>query len=145
MPHLDNGAFLKQLKTLFDNSQTTGAVYVSFKGVIVDETKKAKKSEKKPTDPKKPGEGEKKPTLDKKAAAEKKQAAVEKKMATGEYRCLVRATNGKSTRNKVKISTHVRTKDLVSFQLAYNKILTSSMDSLKKREKKKKKKKAKHA
>jgi len=139
MPHLDNGAFLKQLKTLFDNSQSSGSVFVSFKGVVVDESKKTKKTEKKkPTE----GVGGEKSNVDKKAESAEKKAAAEKKLAaTGEYRCLVRATNGKSSRNKTKISTHVRTKDLVSFQLAYHKILMASMDSLKKREKKKKEEK----
>uniref|UniRef100_A0A6B2LPZ7 Signal recognition particle 14 kDa protein n=1 Tax=Arcella intermedia TaxID=1963864 RepID=A0A6B2LPZ7_9EUKA len=134
MPHLENGPFLKQLKSLFENSQSVGTVYVTFKGVYTEPKPKKR------TEVKKAEEGEPKKVPEKKNPPEKKVPT-----GTGEYRCLVRATNGKSGRHKVKISTHVKTKDLMSFQLAYDKLLTSSMDALKKREKEKKKKKTKHA
>eukprot|EP01114_Cavostelium_apophysatum_P015865 TRINITY_DN4409_c0_g1_i1.p1 TRINITY_DN4409_c0_g1~~TRINITY_DN4409_c0_g1_i1.p1 ORF type:complete len:113 (-),score=32.29 TRINITY_DN4409_c0_g1_i1:27-365(-) len=51
---------------------------------------------------------------------------------TVEPACLIRATNG-----KMKISTLVHPKDVVSFQIAYANILKSQMDALKRKEKKK--------
>jgi hypothetical protein len=59
-----------------------------------------------------------------------------------DYVCLVRASDGKSSRNKTKFSTAVKSKDLLSFQLSYSRIVSSAADSLKKPERKKKKKKA---
>ncbi|KAK4747403.1 hypothetical protein SAY87_013989 [Trapa incisa] len=52
-----------------------------------------------------------------------------------EYRCLVRATDGKKT-----ISTSVGTKDHQRFQASYATILKAHMTALKKRERKDKKK-----
>ncbi|KAJ4960689.1 hypothetical protein NE237_020599 [Protea cynaroides] len=52
-----------------------------------------------------------------------------------EYRCLVRATDGKKT-----ISTMVSTKDHQRFQASYATILKAHMHALKKRERKDKKK-----
>ncbi|XP_048234598.1 signal recognition particle 14 kDa protein isoform X2 [Ricinus communis] len=54
-----------------------------------------------------------------------------------EYRCLIRATNGKRT-----ISTSVGAKDHQRFQSSYATILKAHMTSLKKRERKDKKKAA---
>jgi len=65
MPHLDNSVFLKQLKVLFESSQSSGSVYITFKGVLVDETKKGKKTA-----------GEKKTTDEKKTVTEKKQGNI---------------------------------------------------------------------
>ncbi|OAY51835.1 signal recognition particle 14 kDa protein [Manihot esculenta] len=63
------------------------------------------------------------------------------KMATAgqplEYRCLIRATNGKKT-----ISTSVGPKEHQRFQASYATILKAHMTSLKKRERKDKKKAA---
>ncbi|XP_015953102.1 signal recognition particle 14 kDa protein isoform X2 [Arachis duranensis] len=70
-----------------------------------------------------------------------KSKAVRNKMATAgeaiEYRCLIRATNGKKT-----ISTSVGAKDHQRFQASYATILKAHMTSLKKRERKEKKKSA---
>ncbi|CAN1772778.1 Signal recognition particle 14 kDa protein [Linum perenne] len=52
-----------------------------------------------------------------------------------EYRCLIRATNGKNT-----ISTTVSAKDHQKFQASYATILKAHMTALKKRERKDKKK-----
>ncbi|XP_050222108.1 signal recognition particle 14 kDa protein [Mercurialis annua] len=52
-----------------------------------------------------------------------------------EYRCLIRATNGKKT-----ISTSVGAKDHQRFQASYATILKAHMTALKKRERKDKKK-----
>ncbi|KAG6583884.1 Signal recognition particle 14 kDa protein, partial [Cucurbita argyrosperma subsp. sororia] len=54
-----------------------------------------------------------------------------------EYRCLIRATNGKKT-----ISTSVGAKDHLRFQASYSTILKAHMTALKKRERKDKKKAA---
>lgn len=54
-----------------------------------------------------------------------------------EYRCLIRATNGKKT-----ISTTVGPKDHQRFQASYATILKAHMTALKKRERKDKKKSA---
>ncbi|XP_059430920.1 signal recognition particle 14 kDa protein-like isoform X3 [Corylus avellana] len=63
------------------------------------------------------------------------------KMATAgeaiEYRCLIRATDGKKT-----ISTSVGAKDHQRFQASYATILKAHMTALKKRERKDKKKAA---
>ncbi|MQL83669.1 hypothetical protein Taro_016166, partial [Colocasia esculenta] len=56
---------------------------------------------------------------------------------TIEYRCLVRATDGKRT-----ISTSLSAKDHQRFQASYSTILKAHMDSLKKRERKDKKRTA---
>ncbi|CAN1187249.1 Signal recognition particle 14 kDa protein [Linum perenne] len=52
-----------------------------------------------------------------------------------EYRCLIRATNGKKT-----ISTSVGAKEHQKFQASYATILKAHMTALKKRERKDKKK-----
>eukprot|EP00775_Hariotina_reticulata_P002581 gene2581-2883_t len=52
-----------------------------------------------------------------------------------EYKCLIRATDGKR-----KISTAVEASDFMKFQASYALILRAHMDSLKKREKTKVKK-----
>ncbi|KAK1318826.1 Signal recognition particle 14 kDa protein [Acorus calamus] len=52
-----------------------------------------------------------------------------------EYRCLVRATDGKK-----KISTALSTKEHQKFQASYATLLKAHMDSLKKRDRKDKKK-----
>ncbi|KAG7019502.1 Signal recognition particle 14 kDa protein, partial [Cucurbita argyrosperma subsp. argyrosperma] len=54
-----------------------------------------------------------------------------------EYRCLIRATDGKKT-----ISTSVGAKDHLRFQASYSTILKAHMTALKKRERKDKKKAA---
>ncbi|KAJ7564938.1 hypothetical protein O6H91_02G040500 [Diphasiastrum complanatum] len=51
-----------------------------------------------------------------------------------EYRCLVRATDGKK-----KFSALLSAKDHQRFQMAYSTVLKAHMDALKKREKKDKK------
>ena len=53
-----------------------------------------------------------------------------------EYKCLVRATDGR----KKKISTVVSGKELVKFQDSFETILKANMDNLKKRERKKSRK-----
>ena len=52
----------------------------------------------------------------------------------GEVVCLVRATDGKK-----KISSHVRGKDVVRFQMSLNTIQRANMDALKRKEKNKSK------
>lgn len=52
-----------------------------------------------------------------------------------EYRCLVRATDGKKT-----ISTSLSAKDHQRFQASYSTVLKAHMNALKKRERKDKKK-----
>eukprot|EP01128_Nolandella_sp_AFSM9_P009862 TRINITY_DN653_c0_g1_i2.p1 TRINITY_DN653_c0_g1~~TRINITY_DN653_c0_g1_i2.p1 ORF type:complete len:115 (+),score=40.63 TRINITY_DN653_c0_g1_i2:175-519(+) len=52
---------------------------------------------------------------------------------------LARVTNGKDSRAKRKFSTHVRSKDVVSFQLAIARVLNGAADNLKKPARKKKK------
>ncbi|KAF3325682.1 signal recognition particle protein-like isoform X2 [Carex littledalei] len=54
-----------------------------------------------------------------------------------EYKCLVRATDGKKT-----ISTLISAKDQLKFQASYATVLRAHMDALKKRERKDKKKAA---
>lgn len=70
-----------------------------------------------------------------------KSKAQRNKMATAgkeiEYRCLIRATDGKKT-----ISTMVGAKDHQRFQASYATILKARMTTLKKREKKDKRKAA---
>lgn len=66
----------------------------------------------------------------------KRKAARESQDETIEYRCLVRATDGK--RN---ISAMLSAKDHQRFQMAYATVLKAHMDALKKREKKDKKEK----
>eukprot|EP00890_Picochlorum_soloecismus_P006359 jgi/Picsp_1/6724/NSC_04065-R1_signal recognition particle 14 kda protein len=50
-----------------------------------------------------------------------------------EYKCLIRATDGR----KKKISTVVSGKEVVKFQDSFDTILKANMDNLKKRERKK--------
>ncbi|CAL9053699.1 signal recognition particle 14 kDa protein [Musa acuminata AAA Group] len=67
--------------------------------------------------------------------------ATRKKMETAgetiEYRCLVRATDGKKT-----ISTSLSARDYQKFQASYATVLKAHMNALKKRERKDKKKTA---
>jgi signal recognition particle subunit SRP14 len=58
-----------------------------------------------------------------------------KKQYTQEYKCLIRATDGKK-----KISTAVSPSEYLKFQASYGLILRAQMDALKKREKVKSKK-----
>eukprot|EP01115_Flamella_aegyptia_P003645 TRINITY_DN16559_c1_g1_i1.p1 TRINITY_DN16559_c1_g1~~TRINITY_DN16559_c1_g1_i1.p1 ORF type:complete len:73 (-),score=13.01 TRINITY_DN16559_c1_g1_i1:73-291(-) len=62
---------------------------------------------------------------------EKKQ---KKKAASSEQCCLIRAKCGKK-----RISTVIKSKDLIAFQLAYANIIKAEVDGLKKRKKRKKK------
>ena len=55
-----------------------------------------------------------------------------------QYPCIIKATNGKSPKVKVKISTLVHASDYVSFTSAYGALLKSSFSTLKKKDKKKK-------
>ncbi|XP_057304049.1 signal recognition particle 14 kDa protein-like [Hydractinia symbiolongicarpus] len=105
---LDNDGFLTQLTALFNKSKTQGTVYVTMKQYH-GETK-PKPRNLKTSDP--------------------------NPHATGEPRCLFRATNGKK-----KLSTIVMHKDVNKFQLAYASLLKTNIDSLKKRDRKSKKNK----
>jgi signal recognition particle subunit SRP14 len=58
-----------------------------------------------------------------------------KKEYTNEYKCLLRATDGKR-----KISTELSASEYLKFQASYGLILRAQMDALKKREKVKTKK-----
>jgi len=109
---LDNPAFLKSLKKLYEDSRSSGAVYLSFKSVSIEEIEK-----------------------------NHRKGASKEAQATSEYVCLVRATNGKGTRRKEKISTMIRNKDVVGFQLALQRLVVAATDNMKKPERKKKKKK----
>ncbi|GAQ88874.1 signal recognition particle 14kDa family protein [Klebsormidium nitens] len=55
--------------------------------------------------------------------------------AEADYKCLIRATDGKK-----KISTAVSVKEVARFQTAYATVLKAHMDALKKKEKRDKKK-----
>ncbi|KAI5064156.1 hypothetical protein GOP47_0020826 [Adiantum capillus-veneris] len=66
----------------------------------------------------------------------KRKATVESEDETVDYRCLVRATDGKKN-----ISAMLSAKDHQRFQMAYATVLKAHMDALKKREKKDKKEK----
>ncbi|XP_066916446.1 signal recognition particle 14 kDa protein-like [Clytia hemisphaerica] len=105
---LDNDTFLTQLTLLFNKTRSIGTVFVTMKQYH-GETK-PKPRNLKSTDP--------------------------NPHATGEPRCLFRATNGKK-----KLSTVVMHKDVNKFQVAYASLLKTNIDSLKKRDKKSKKSK----
>jgi len=105
---LDNEGFLTQLANLYNKTKVQGTVYVAMKQYH-GETK-PKPRNLKSTDP--------------------------NPHATGEPRCLFRATNGKK-----KYSTVVMHKDVNKFQLTYAALLKASIDNLKKRDKKAKKSK----
>jgi len=109
----DNSTFLKHLKKLYDDTRTHGAVYVTFKSVPLEEIEvKHRKG------------ASKEPTI------------------PSEYVCLVRATNGRGQRKREKLSTIVKSKDILGFQLGYGRIVAAAAaDGLKKPERKKKKKK----
>jgi len=109
----DNSTFLKLLKKLYDDGRTHGAVYVTFKSVALEEIE----------------------------ANHRKGASKEPSRPT-EYVCLVRATNGRGQRKREKLSTIVKSKDILGFQLGYSRVVAAATDALKKPERKKKKKKA---
>lgn len=105
---LDNDGFLNQLTLLFNKSRASGSVFITMKQYH-GETK-PKPRHLKPSDP--------------------------NPHATGEPRCLFRATNGKT-----KLSTVVMHKDVNKFQMAYAALMKANIDNLKKRDKKNKKSK----
>jgi len=108
---LDNTTFLKSLRRLYEENRD-GSVFITFKSIPEESTKKEKKAAKGPNP---------KPT-------------------SPDHVCLVRATNGKNQNKRTKISTQVKPKDLQGFQMALNKLFLSEMSNLKKVERKKKKK-----
>ena len=105
---IENEAFLLQLAVLFGRTKTQGSVWVTMKQYH--------------------GETKPRPRTVKKSQPNP--------FATGEPRCLFRATNGKQ-----KLSTIVMHKDVTRFQMAYAQMLKSNVDNLKKRDKKAKKSK----
>jgi len=106
---LENDAFLTALNNLYIKTKGSGSVWITCKKFV-------DKKEERHAGADQPGP---------KAATQKK--------IDSEPKCLIRATDGKS-----KISTHVRQKDVVRFQMAYGNIVKVHMDNLKKREKSRK-------
>ena len=74
---------------------------------------------------------EKQPKPEEKSKGSKKNPAPQTVGGDGEYKCLIRATDGKT-----KISTIVRSRDVVRFQLSFAAVNKANMDGLKKRERK---------
>lgn len=107
---IDNDAFLTQLTLLFSKNRSSGTVFITMKQYHGETKPKPRKLKSSDPNP----------------------------HATGEPRCLFRATNGKK-----KLSTVVMHKDVNKFQLAYSSLLKSNIDSLKKTKKTKKSKKTK--
>lgn len=105
---LEPDPFLNELTKLYERNRTQGTVWVTMK-----------RSSMRPV-PKKPRTGSETTAT---AAAEE------------DYRCLVRATDGKK-----KFSTAVAGKDQARFQAAYTTVLRAHMSALKKRDKKDKRK-----
>eukprot|EP01102_Stenamoeba_stenopodia_P012917 TRINITY_DN4119_c0_g4_i2.p2 TRINITY_DN4119_c0_g4~~TRINITY_DN4119_c0_g4_i2.p2 ORF type:complete len:119 (-),score=44.42 TRINITY_DN4119_c0_g4_i2:86-442(-) len=103
---LENDPFLTELGKLYTKTKTSGTVYITFKRVIEAQLTKGKKKTKDPNVPQTKAEHN----------------------AEVEPRCLIRATAGKK-----KISTIVKTKDLIRFQLAFGNIQKVQMDNLKKK------------
>ncbi|KAL3684195.1 hypothetical protein R1sor_002217 [Riccia sorocarpa] len=103
---LDTDPFLNELTKLYENNRESGTVWVTLKRSTLERPRKRKSEE---------------------DAADAGDA---------QYRCLVRATDGKK-----KISAALTAKDHQRFQMAYATVLKAHMDSLKKRDKKDKKEK----
>lgn len=106
---LTNQHFMDELTKLFQANKTKGSVWITMK-----------RHEEKPPKEKTAAKGAAKPKPSTEHAADP------------EPKCLVRATNGKD----VKISTVIRSKDVVRFQLAFATLTKTNMDGLKKRERK---------
>lgn len=102
---LELDPFLNELTKLYENTKKSGTVWVTLKRSTLQRQKKRKKPEETPAQ-----------------AAE-----------APEFRCLVRATDGKK-----KISCSLTAKDHQRFQTSYATVLKAHMDSLKKKEKNKK-------
>eukprot|EP01087_Luapelamoeba_hula_P021466 TRINITY_DN7513_c0_g1_i1.p2 TRINITY_DN7513_c0_g1~~TRINITY_DN7513_c0_g1_i1.p2 ORF type:complete len:133 (+),score=28.93 TRINITY_DN7513_c0_g1_i1:65-463(+) len=117
---LNNGAFLDQLNKLYATNKTKGSVWITMKRY----EDKSEVSEKAPATTKKGQVG---------TGANAGAGAVQTGPAPpeGEYKCLIRATDGST-----KISTLVKAKDLVRFQLSFATCNKTNMDGLKKRDRK---------
>ncbi|WIA37014.1 hypothetical protein OEZ86_013998 [Tetradesmus obliquus] len=111
--------FLNELHKLFERKKKSGSIWITMK-----------RSNQKPA--RKEGAGSSKKKQQKKKGSTPPPSAAE-----AEYKCLIRATDGKR-----KISTAVVASEIVKFQSSYALILRAHMDSLKKREKSKPKKEA---
>lgn len=107
--------FLNELHKLFERKKKSGSIWITMK-----------RSNQKPL---KKNEGRKQ-KKGKKGSSSTPAAA-----PTAEYKCLIRATDGKR-----KISTTVSASEFMKFQSSYALILRAHMDALKKREKTKPKK-----
>lgn len=101
---LDADPFLNELTKLYEGTRESGTVWVTLKRSSLQ------------------SKGKRKSNIDGSLVAE------------SQFRCLVRATDGKK-----KISTLLSAKDHHRFQMAYATVLKAHMDTLKKREKKEKK------
>jgi len=115
--YLEADAFLNELHKLFERKKKSGTVWITMK-----------RSNQRPLKPSQ----KKAPKKQKKGSAAAAAAAAPE---PPEYKCLIRATDGKR-----KISTAVAASDFMKFQASYALILRAHMDSLKKREKTKIKK-----
>ncbi|KAG0565221.1 hypothetical protein KC19_8G174700 [Ceratodon purpureus] len=105
---LELDPFLNELTKLYENTKKSGTVWVTLKRSTLQRQKKRKTIEETPAKVPEPSE----------------------------FRCLVRATDGKK-----KISCSLTAKDHLRFQTSYGTVLKAHMDSLKKKEKKDKKEK----
>ncbi|GLJ25398.1 hypothetical protein SUGI_0486200 [Cryptomeria japonica] len=104
---LETDPFLTELTKMYERTRDTGSVWVTLKRSSLQSKKKRKL-----------------------------QDGVGGEQQTSDYRCLVRATDGKKT-----ISTTLSAKDHQRFQAAYATVLKAHMDALKKRERKDRKEK----
>eukprot|EP01018_Ginkgo_biloba_P015478 Gb_20640 [translate_table: standard] len=99
---LDSDPFLTELTKMYERNRDKGSVWVTLKRSDLQRKKKRK--------------------LDGEAGD---------RQGSADYRCLVRATDGKKV-----ISTTLSAKDHQRFQAAYATVLKAHMDALKKRERK---------
>uniref|UniRef100_A0A0D6QR18 Signal recognition particle 14 kDa protein n=1 Tax=Araucaria cunninghamii TaxID=56994 RepID=A0A0D6QR18_ARACU len=99
---LETDPFLTELTKMYERTRDKGSVWVTLKRSSMQKNKKRKLQD---------GGGAEQQAVD--------------------YRCLVRATDGKKT-----ISTTLSAKDHQRFQAAYATVLKAHMDALKKRERK---------
>ncbi|KAL6078339.1 RNA-binding signal recognition particle subunit srp14 [Balamuthia mandrillaris] len=111
---LSNAAFLEELANLYAATKTSGSVWITMK-----------RYEDKPRG--------KKDTTNKKQGSSAGGGAT----SEGENLCLIRATDGKHK----KISTLLRAKDLVHFQMSLAAANKKGMDGLKKRDRRRRGKK----
>jgi len=157
MPHLEPDPFLNELNKLYEQNKNTGSVWVTFKRKDWRPREKSKTTASSAASsvagasassaPAAAAAASSSSTTPSSTEKQTKKSSSGSSASSGSSShhshahshgvddlCLIRATDGKT-----KLSTTIRAKDVVRFQMSLTTILKAHVDNLKKREKPKKK------